>query len=55
MGVYLDPERAGTYIREARRAFALIALAHLEKMRESGARDAFILRRLAVLGELIKA
>ena len=52
---YADPERASSYIQEARRAFALVALAHLKRMQDSGSWDEVMLRRLRFLNELMGA
>jgi len=51
---YVDPGKARIYVQEAKKAFSLIALAHLKKMLEAGPRNEFVLRRLAMLSELIK-
>lgn len=50
---YVDPDRAGEYVREAKRAFALIALAHAKKMYDTGSWDHFTLRRMAMIGRLV--
>ena len=50
---YVDPDRAGEYIKEAKKAFSLIALAHAKKMYDTGSWDRFALRRLAMLGRLV--
>ncbi|RLI09785.1 hypothetical protein DRO33_06335, partial [Candidatus Bathyarchaeota archaeon] len=52
---YADPERASSYIQEARRAFALIALAHLKRMHDSGSWNEAMLRRLRFMSELMGA
>jgi len=51
---YVDPERAGDYVREARRAFSLIALAHIKKMYDTGSWDHFALRRLNLVRRLME-
>jgi len=51
---YVDPERAGDYVREARRAFYLIALAHIKKMYDTGSWDHFALRRLDLVRRLME-
>ena len=52
---YADPERASSYIQEARRAFALVALAHLKRMQDRGSWDEAMLRRLRFMSELMRA
>ena len=51
---YVDPERAGDYVREARRASSLIALAHVKKMYDTGSWDHLALRRLNLVRRLIE-
>ncbi len=50
---YADPENAAQYLMEAKRAFALIALARLKEMYDKGSWDEFMLRRLAFLARLV--
>jgi len=50
---FVDPENAADYLREARKAFAIIALAHLKDMHDRDTWDDFTLRRLAFLDKIV--
>ena len=50
---FVDPENAADYLKEARKAFAIIALAHLKEMHDKDSWDDFTLRRLVFLDKLI--
>jgi len=52
---YADPEKAPVYIREARKAFALIALAHLRRMYDDGSWDDVLVSRLRLLRNIVGA
>jgi len=50
---FVDPDNAAEYLGEARKAFAIIALAHLKDMYDKGSWSDFTLRRLAFLDRMI--
>jgi len=50
---FADPENAADYLREARKAFAIIALAHLKDMHDNNSWNDFTLRRLSFLSKMI--
>jgi len=50
---FVDPENAADYLREARKALAIIALAHLKEMHDKSSWNDFTLRRLAFLDRMM--